>query len=164
MPFQAGTKIHRDTEYIEAGSLGCTIPGSPPFRMYTFWGLSVLTTQGCGEHVVDVVKARSHRSVCGPSGWRTTANLFLKAIGFTVETQRDITQWRSLRVAKIHQETTRQRSTQSSCQIRADAPLGDQNLGAVLPPLMRTQERENRRGLVPNPLSNPRGRLGYARY
>lgn len=76
------------------------------------------------QHFPGIAKARSHRSVCGPSGWRTTANLFLKAIGFTVETQRDITQWRSLRVAKIHQETTRQRSTQSSYQICADAPLG----------------------------------------
>ena len=60
----------------------------------------VLATRGRDECVVGVVKARSHRSVCGPSGWRTTSNLFLKAIGFTVETQRDITQWRSLRVAK----------------------------------------------------------------
>lgn len=100
-------------------------PGLPAFSYVYLLGLSVLTTQGCGKHVLGVVKARSHRSVCGPSGWRTTANLFLKAIGFTVETQRDITQWRSLRVAKIHQETTRQRSTQSSCQIRADAPLRD---------------------------------------
>ena len=58
-------------------------------------GLSVLTTQGCGEHVLGVAKARRHQSACGPSGWRITTNLFLKAIGFTVETQRDITQWRS---------------------------------------------------------------------
>ena len=98
-------------------------PRLPAFSYVYLLGLSVLTTPGCGKHVLGVVKARSHRSVCGPSGWRTTANLFLKAIGFTVETQRDITQWRSLRVAKIHQETTRQRSTESSCQICADAPL-----------------------------------------
>lgn len=75
-------------------------PGLPAFSYVYLLGLSVLTTQGCGKHVLGVVKARSYRSVCGPSGWRTTANLFLKAIGFTVETQRDITQWRSLRVAK----------------------------------------------------------------
>ncbi len=55
----------------------------------------VLVARG-REMCLGVVKARSHRSVCGPSGWRTTSNLFLKAIGFTVETQRDITQWRSL--------------------------------------------------------------------